>query len=182
MLLDYRTTRLQWFEAIYMSDQKNIKFICDQMLGRLTRWLRILGYDTEYPVTGPDSDLIARAAETERVLLTRDRTVSRSNKVNALYINSDKLEEQLAQLSKEFSLKLEAELVENEDGSLKNRCGLCNGILLPLPREDAENNVPEGVFTNQQKFWKCSTCKKIYWEGTHWDQIKERIVKITNDI
>ncbi|UCH87981.1 MAG: Mut7-C RNAse domain-containing protein [Thermoplasmata archaeon] len=158
--------------------QKDIKFSADHMLGRLSRWLRILGYDTDYPPPGPDKELIESAGTDNRILLTRDKTVAETKKARVIYIKSDRIEEQLMQLAEELSLELDANLKEEEDGSLVNRCGVCNGILKPLPAEAAKEKVPEGVKAHIDKYWQCAGCNKIYWEGSHWDQIKERIEKI----
>jgi uncharacterized protein with PIN domain len=162
-----------------MKNHSEIKFIADHMLGKLTRWLRILGYDTVYPPPETDREMIEAAESSNRILLTRDKTVAETKKAKAVYIKSDMMEEQLAQLVTELSLNIDSELKENKDGSLVNRCALCNGVLKSISKEEAHKSVPEGVKEHFSKFWKCSGCEKIYWEGTHWDQIKEKVNKIT---
>ena len=161
-----------------MVASNDIKFVADHMLGRLARWLRILGYDTLSPEPGPEKEMIALAASEGRELLTRDKTVAETKKAETLYIISDDLDEQLLQVAEHYSLKLDAELVEDDHGNLRNRCGLCNGILRSIPADDAKKQVPEGVAQNIDKYWQCDGCNKIYWEGSHWETIKERIEKL----
>ena len=154
------------------------KFVADHMLGRLARWLRILGYDTLYPEPGPDKELIELAAGEGRLLLTRDKQVAETKKAETLYLESDDIDEQLIQVAKELDLELKPDLVENDDGTLVNRCGICNGILRSIPEEVAAPLVPPGVRQYRQDYWQCSGCNKIYWEGTHWDQISARLLEI----
>jgi len=163
-----------------MDSDSEVRFIADNMLGRLARWLRILGYDVLQVEPGPDKHLIALAKAEDRVLLTRDKTVAETKHAEVLYILNDNLDGQLRQVAEKYSLKLNSELEERSDGSLKNRCGLCNGVLMSLPPEEARPQVPEGVARGIEQFWQCEGCKKIYWEGSHWRQISERLNKILN--
>jgi len=133
-------------------------FVADVMLGRLTRWLRIFGYDILYFKKAPDDFLIYVVLESRRVLLTRDRKLASEPILNGkvFLITSTHLKDQL----KEF---LENHLFP----SGISRCADCNGILKEVKRTEVEGEVPDYVYITSKRFWRCSSCGKIFWEGTH---------------
>jgi len=143
------------------------RFIADHMLGSLARWLRMLGYDTVYDKTLNDPD-IAKVARTEsRFILTRDKELAKE--AGALLLVDDDLDTQLKATSEKFGLKFTEGLI---------RCSSCNGELLDLSKDEAKGQIPEGAFANNEKFWKCSKCGKIFWKGSHWLGIMERLKKL----
>jgi len=143
-----------------------MRFLCDAMLGRLATWLRILGYDTVYANTADDHALARQARAEGRILLTRDTQLVQRRGIRALLITSDELEEQIRQVLTEFGLKPQA---------LLSRCPVCNTPLRPLPRERAQARVPPYVFQTQASFHECPTCERVYWPGSHWARIRQRL-------
>jgi len=144
------------------------KFVADHMLGSLAKWLRIMGYDTVYD-KGLDDPGIANLARAEsRFILTRDRELAKEP--GALMIESDDLDLQLKAISEKHGLKFHDDLI---------RCSACNGELADLDKALAKESVPEGAFENNEKFWKCSQCGKIYWKGTHWHGIMDRFRRLS---
>lgn len=146
---------------------KPSRFVADEMLGRLARWLRLLGQDVEYHVRIEDSELLRRCLEDPtRVLLTRDtrlmqtRQIARGQ-VTALLIGSDRLSDQLRQVAESTGMM-----------PLPSRCGVCNGELVPRDKAAVEADVPPYVFLTQEVFSQCSTCGRIYWRATQWDEIQ----------
>ena len=77
------------------SESTEPRFLADRMLGKLARWLRILGFDTEYADDTRDVEIVQRAAEESRILLTRDRELSANRKIRAIYIPGIEIEDQL---------------------------------------------------------------------------------------
>lgn len=151
-----------------------MKFLCDEMLGRLARWLRIAGYDTEYcraekEIRFPGTDLVRRAREEGRLLLTRDRKLKIPPDLPVLMIESDHAQEQLAQVMRHFSLLPQESCT---------RCPVDNGKLREMEREEARGSVPPYVFQTQKSFSICEACGRIYWAGTHFDRITERLEEI----
>ncbi len=146
-----------------------MKFIVDAMLGRLAKWLRIMGYDTTYFHQVQDHDLVRMARAEERILLTRDRELTRRKGVTCLLIQSEKLEEQVAQLLREEGL--------NTDRAY-SRCALCNALLLPVSKEQVSDRVPPYVLAQHVRFKLCPQCNKVYWRGTHWQRMQQRIEDI----
>jgi uncharacterized protein with PIN domain len=143
------------------------KFIVDHMLGSLARWLRMIGYDTIYDKSLEDAD-IARVAHAEgRFILTRDKELS--TQPGAFLLEDADLDAQLKAIAGKFGLKFHEELI---------RCSTCNGELADLPKEQAKGKVPEGAHASNEKFWRCSKCEKIYWKGSHWLGINERLKKL----
>jgi uncharacterized protein with PIN domain len=143
------------------------KFVADCMLGSLARWLRMLGYDAVYAKDLED-DAIAELAEKEnRHILTRDRTLAK--RAGALMIMEDDLDSQLKAVHGRFALSL-------DEGAI--RCSACNGPLAVIPKEDAAGTVPEGALESNEVFWKCAACGKVYWKGTHWLGIMDRLEKL----
>lgn len=145
------------------------KFLLDGMLGSLSRWLRIAGYDTKYYVDKDDRDLLREAFKTHRVLLTRDKLmVQRAEKmgVDTILVSSDKIKDQLNQIKKSLGLILVPSLLW---------CPLCNGELSPRTRDDLRSDVPEVSLNAYEKFWMCVDCQKIYWKGSHWKKIMETL-------
>lgn len=141
-------------------------FLCDAMLGRLVRWLRLLGYDARYADL-PDDDLVALARAEGRVLLTRDtRLVRRPDVGPHCFIRHDRVQEQLRQLAAAFNL-----------GAARagTRCLRCNVALEDLPRDAAAGRVPPHVWRTHQQFARCPSCARIYWPGTHWDRMTEEL-------
>ncbi len=147
-----------------------MKFIADDMLGKLAKWLRILGYDTIYLRTQNDYDLIELAQNEGRILLTRDTQLSRNWIVPTLLIKDETIEEQLKQVIQRFNLEIE--------NALFSRCPKCNTLLIEIKKEKIKDKIPEFVHQTYNEFWICPTCNRYYWAGTHWMNIKAKVEKI----
>jgi uncharacterized protein with PIN domain len=131
------------------------------MLGRLARWLRILGHDVVYFHRIEDSDLVDLAARESRILLTRDtRLVLRKAARGALLIHGHLLEDQLRQM---LHWNRKALLAPR----LCRRCLECNVPTEPVRKQDLENRVPVYVFRTQARFRACPACGRVYWKATH---------------
>jgi hypothetical protein len=145
------------------------RFLCDNMLGSLARWLRFLGYDTLYPGAMGDTDLLKLAREDGRLLLTRDKELaSRAGGLGHL-VQSDVLDEQLADIRKAYGLDLTGE-------NLLSRCSLCNAVLVSIDRDEAgKAGVPEPIAQRHRRFWRCPGCGRLYWPGSHYERIMGKI-------
>lgn len=143
-----------------------MKFLADHMLGRLARWLRMFGYDTLYPRALKDNEIIKIVNKENRVLLTRDKTLANSKNTKAILIESVNIEKQLEQVVKEANLKIKNPF---------SRCTICNYPIIKVEKKDVIKNVPEKVYQYNYEFWKCQNCSKIYWKGSHWEKICEKI-------
>jgi hypothetical protein len=145
-------------------------FICDAMLGGLARWLRAAGYDAAFEYGIEDDDLVRRAAEERRFLLSSDgplfgRNVVKDGRVPALYVPQQlgKLE-QLAFVMRELRLAL-----------LPPRCMSCGGELDEVPKHSVMGEAPPLAYRNCRRFWRCRRCGKLLWHGTHWQKIVPRL-------
>jgi len=145
------------------------RFILDGMLGALARWLRICGYDTEYINNTPDEELIRRAADERRALLTRDRMLYRKAikmGADALLVEGRSDVEKLASVSRGFDLELDP---------TRSRCPQCNGLLITVDKEAVRDKVSHRTFEAYNEFWVCRSCGKVYWRGSHWNNIVETV-------
>jgi uncharacterized protein with PIN domain len=142
------------------------RFDVDEMLGSLAKWLRILGYDATYERDKKDDAIVEFARNESRLLLTRDKVLAKRMGGNALYVNSDVLDDQVRQVVRTFDLHFD------ED---RTRCARCNGPLQRIDKVEAEREAPERSLTMTDEFFRCDDCKKLYWKGTHWKMILARI-------
>lgn len=149
-----------------------MKFLVDSMLGRLAKWLRILGYDTLYFSSLDDNDLVRMARAEGRMVLTRDRLMVRRKGIDSLLIESDDFREQIRQLLHDLNLK--------PDRSF-SRCPVCNSPLQSVAKESVRERVPPYVFQTQERFSLCPQCPKIYWRGTHWQRMRERLKRLEEE-
>ena len=151
-------------ELLNMNNEPShdVRFIADAMLGRLSRWLRLLGFDTLYSPDIKDGDLMRLTVQEGRCLLTRDtHFMNIRNFRNFLMVRSDDPIEQVMEVLKVLS-------PFNLDEFKPGRCARCNGVLDPVAhREEVRNMVPEHVFLHCGSFLRCGACGNIYWEGTH---------------
>jgi uncharacterized protein with PIN domain len=145
------------------------RFLVDAMLGSLAKWLRILGYDAHYSPSLDDHQLVRLARSEERSVLTRDTELVRRRGVRCLLIRSHVLREQLAQVVEAFDL--------NADSAF-TRCPVCNTLLEPASRHEAQGQVPPFVFRNHDRFSLCRKCNRFYWRGTHWSRMARHVAAI----
>ncbi|MFC2030429.1 Mut7-C RNAse domain-containing protein [Chloroflexota bacterium] len=136
-----------------------LRFVADAMLGTLAKWLRILGYDTHYDPALDDHQLVRLARAETRVLLTRDRELSKRRGLQVLLVASEKVEEQVAQVVADLELN---------PGKEFSRCPDCSAPLQMLEPGAAEGRVPPYVAQTHKRFKLCPACQKVYWRGTHW--------------
>ena len=149
-----------------------LKFIVDSMLGSLARWLRMLGYDTLYYRRISDSTLLAIARDQNRVLLTRDKSLStraRKSGVTVVYLPESNVESWLRVLRRTFGIRLE---IPADD----TRCPICNSPLRQVGGEEVKGEIPMYIWEKYREYWKCTECGKVYWRGPHWYSI-EKILK-----
>lgn len=136
-------------------------FLADAMLGRLARWLRVVGADTlQLPLETPDPVLVERARRDARVLLTRDRHLIRELRPERVWaVRSEVPLEQLAAVVRAFELRRPAELM--------TRCLICNSPLLELGADAASSALPPSARGLPGPVRQCPTCSRVYWRGSH---------------
>jgi uncharacterized protein with PIN domain len=150
------------------------KFLVDRMLGRLVAWLRIFDYDTTSALElginrNEDAELVWLAKEEGRVLLTRDLELTqraRKAGVPAVLIRPDTVKEQICELMKHYRLETEP---------VMERCTVCNAPLRRASEADMVrimNEVPPHLIEEGKELWLCDRCGKVYWQGSHWRNIK----------
>jgi uncharacterized protein with PIN domain len=155
-----------------------MKFIADSMLGRLARWLRLLGYDTLYYPHIKDRKLLRIARVDKRVLLTRDtRLVKVRDLQNFLLLRENNTFRQLKIVIDTFKLKVQGRNARDHNVHL-SRCSLCNASLHTVSAEEVRNAVPEYVYQTCHIFKKCLRCGKLYWKGTHPERFREKLSEI----
>lgn len=148
-----------------------MKFILTKELGRLSKWLRILGYDTAYFSQENLSSLLIEALRDDRIILTRNQSLSKTTGVKTLLVKSERFKEQIGQVLKELNIKLDSEI-------MFSRCIICNVELEDIDKAKIKDKVPEYVFKTQEDFITCPKCQRIYWQGTHWGNVKTLISQI----
>ena len=146
------------------------RFIADAMLGRLARWLRVLGFDTTYDPAIDDPELVSISAAESRVLLTRDRhLVAHRRPARALLITVDDPLEQLREVIATYKLAPPAELF--------TRCLVCNSMLRAAT-ENEEATLRAGAARELRgPVRHCSGCERMYWAGSHTRRMRETLAR-----
>ena len=151
------------------------RFLVDRMLGSLTRHLRFLGYDCEsadlLPHGNPKEDtiLLTWATNDGRILLTRDRELAVRAEEHGIYIASQDVLDQVQTLKKHGLIDLQVRLI---------RCSLCNTLLRGATDEEITGADYAPSDTRYFTFFWCPACRRLYWNGTHTEDIIERITTL----
>lgn len=151
------------------------RFLVDVNVGALRKWLRALGYDAAYEPHLDDGSLVAYALRERRALLTKDthiqeRRTARWGQLRILLVQGDDPLAQAQQVVEAFG---------PPETDAFSRCIECNQVLLPVAKTSVQAEVPPYVYKTQEGFHRCPSCRKLYWQGTHWAHMKERLSIIT---
>ncbi|MDT8391692.1 MAG: Mut7-C RNAse domain-containing protein [Lentisphaeria bacterium] len=150
------------------------RFVADVHLGKLVRYLRLLGFDCLYDSAWNDPELADISVRDRRVLLTRDRLLlMRSVITHGVYIHSDRPLDQLIQVIRRLDLKSMIRPLA--------RCMTCNGCLIRVEKASVENDVPTRTFRYVDDYRRCVNCQKVYWKGTHWERLQNIIEMAMTD-
>ncbi len=152
---------------------RNPAFILDVHLGKLARLMRMAGFDTLYQNDFEDPEIIDISVKEHRIILTRDIGILKHNLVtHGYWIHNTNPEKQFVEVIRRFDLKREVKTF--------TRCLKCNGLLREVSKEEVIDQLPECVKKNFNEFWQCSSCKNVYWKGSHYDRMKEKVVYLLN--
>jgi len=150
---------------------KELKFVTDGMLGKLTRWLRMLGHDVEYTGSMDDKELIQKAKKENRILLTRDVELYKqaiAKGADAFLVENPNQTANLASIAKRFKFKLEIDVKVS-------RCPKCNSRIEAVSKASVADKIPETTSSNYDEFWRCRGCGQVYWRGAHWNRIDKTL-------
>jgi len=143
------------------------RFIADVMVGRLARWLRILGFDVLYSNRFEDAEVIRIAGAEGRIILTRDRGIRDSVPAQSLiFVEHNDLKSQIAQVLQKIGPR---------EFRPFSRCVECNTALQPVNKDDVFERIPHYVYFTQDQFAECPSCRRVYWRGTHTDAIQKKL-------
>ncbi len=141
-----------------------MKFLAGRMLGKLAKWLRIIGCDTAYVRHLSPVGLMRESRQQGRIILTRDTRIPRyKNAPPFLFIHSDRFREQLKQIVETLKLDPYAGLL--------TRCVECNRLLEGIAKEKVKDKVPPYVWETQAEFVYCPGCQRVYWGATHKEHV-----------
>jgi uncharacterized protein with PIN domain len=145
------------------------KFVVDAMLGSLARKLRALGFDATYYHAGDDLGLLAAARIESRIILTSDRSLASyaSSKGHRVILHKGKTDgmriSEIAEAASQWNLAL----VKGE-----SLCSKCGGALEKLTKTEVLGLVPHSVSNRHRLFYRCLSCRQVYWRGSHWKKLR----------
>ena len=153
------------------------RFVVDVNVGRLAKWLRVMGYDAAFPREEGDNELVRIALQEDRVLVTRDSGIARRRAVRlgqmkVVRIENDDFRSQLKQLVRELNLDLAGGF---------SRCVRCNQVLQPKLKQDVAQRLPPYVFQTHRQFMECPQCRRLYWRGTHWTNMMSELERLRQE-
>ena len=162
-----------------MNHTDSPRFIVDINVGKLARWLRMMGYDTVLFDHGHDDRMIRIALSEGRIIVTRDtqlmkRRVITSGRLKAVLVTSDQPEEQIRQVVDKLHL--------DTSYSPFSLCLECNQPLVERSKAEVADLVPPHVFETQEHYVQCPGCLRVYWKGTHWQAMTEKLRGLGQDI
>ncbi len=152
------------------------RFVVDLNVGRLAKWLRVMGYDALFPSNMEDNELVRIALREDRIIVTRDsgitgRRLVTTGRLKAVLVQHDDLKGQLRQVISSLNLDSSREF---------SRCIRCNESLVDISRESVKEQVPPYVYETQEGFMECPLCRKIYWPGSHWANMRRDLAQLRN--
>ncbi len=154
---------------------RNPKFVLDVHLGTLARQMRMLGIDTYYANDLSDEKIIEISQKEKRAILTRDLGILKSGKVTRGYwVRNTNPDEQIIEILRRFQLEKQL--------SPFSRCISCNGELAPVEKSKVESRLPDKVKGYYDIFFQCAACDKVYWKGTHFEDMRKKVEKIMSAI
>ena len=156
---------------------QDTRFVADTMLGKLTKWLRVMGFDVRYDAETTDAQLLRCAEADDRILLTRDHNLIAcrgSAQRLYLYIESDYYHQQVRQVVQAFNLTHNIQAF--------TRCIRCNAPLLSIGKSAVINRVPAYVYASHVTFKHCALCDHLYWAGTHRDNMSRQLQVMLRDL
>ena len=153
-----------------------IKFIVDNNVGKLAKWLRTMGYDAPLFKEKDDGKMVKIALSQDRVILTKDTQVMKrraitSGRLKAVLIKGDAPRTQLEQTANALNLDYQFRPF--------SICLECNHNLVEKSKDEVRGLVPTHVFMTQSKYMQCPSCQRIYWQGTHWQAMSKELKKLT---
>jgi len=151
---------------------QGVKLLADATLGRLVKWLRLLGYDTAYVPSGDEWAVMRQARAENRLILTRNRALVGRRGVRSLLIASVSLEEQLQEVWVALG---------SPSKPAAPRCPVCNAPLEAASAEQVSERLPVYVQRTHQDFTWCPSCDQLYWRGTHWQRIETLIHRLRDE-
>lgn len=158
-----------------MDCSESVKFLADENVGKLGKWLRILGYDAAYYSPASDAELAGRAIKEKRIILTRDHDfLERNLSQHCLLLESTNPIEQLKQVIDTFNL------TPTKD-KIFSRCIKCNVPIERIDKTAVQNKVPPYVYQTREVFHRCPNCNSIYWSGSHIENIKSKLMPFIPD-
>jgi uncharacterized protein with PIN domain len=143
---------------------RRTRFILDVHLGKLARYLRMLGFDCAYRSDWDDADIIDQALAEQRIILTRDIGILKQKRVSHGYwLRSTEPEQQLTEVVEALDLRSRLQPF--------TRCLECNGSIHQVSREALAGLVDADIAARFDRFWQCASCRKVYWRGSHYERM-----------
>jgi uncharacterized protein with PIN domain len=147
----------------------------DHNVGKLAKWLRIMGYDALLFVGEDDGKMVKAALAQNRVILTKDTQIMRrrlvtSGRLKAILIEDSDPKAQLRQIVDVLNLDYQFRPF--------SLCLECNQSLVEKGRDEVRGSVPPYVLKTRSQFMKCPSCHRVYWQGTHWEAMSRELEKL----
>ena len=165
---EFETFDVSGISQVRRKPLRTSRFMVDAHLGKLARDLRMLGFDSAFAGTMKDETLIETAVAEKRIILTRDRELLKSGKVDhGYYVRATTSRTQCEEVVRKFDLWSQFNPF--------SRCLVCNGELVRVPVEEVRGEIKEETAQPFKDFFRCSGCHHVFWEGSHYGDMRKKV-------
>ncbi len=169
----FETIDISTTTRIRQSGLRKTKFILDAHLGKLAKYLRMLGFDTLYNNNFKDDEIIETAINEQRIILTRDKLLLASDKVShGYYVRATNKHEQLKEVVYKFDLYSQFKSF--------TRCMTCNSELQKTDKNNIADRINSEIYEIFNEFYFCIDCQKVFWKGSHFERMEKYIKDLIN--